>query len=183
MRTEQRPRAWRERASAAGREGTHHRSWAPAMRRAPLSGHRQQRSWPRRCTGSPGHRSRSRRRSDSSAGRAAGPRHGGRPRTWGTSGESTPPPRTWLWGRGETGAGLSQGPATAWVPGAPRDNEVSYSATLIPASPSAAHAAETPLGSVIFLPRSISFPIYMRLQFIRSCMPRAHLLAEGEIVP
>lgn len=80
-------------------------------------------------------------------------------------------------------AGLSEGTATAWVPRAPRDNVVSYFASLIPASPSAAHAAETPLGSVIFLPWSISFPNYIRLKIIRSCMARAHHLAEGETVP
>lgn len=122
-----------------GAGGTHHRSWAPATRRALLSGRRQRRSWPRRCTSSPGRPSRSRRRSGSSAGRAAGPRRGGRPRTWGTSGESTPPLRTWLWGRGE-----KESPTPAWVPGARRNTVVSYS-PVIPASPSAAQAPETPL--------------------------------------
>ena len=120
----------------AGRERTHHRSWAPATRRARLSGHRRRRSWPRRCTGSPCRRSRSRRRSGNSAGRAGGSQRGDRPQTWRTPGESMPPPRTWLWGRVEGETGLGEGPATEL-----------YSEILTPAPPCAASAAKTTLGS------------------------------------
>lgn len=47
-----------------------------------------------------------------------------------------PPPRTWLWGRGEGERGLGEGPATGL-----------YSEILIPAPPCAASAAQTTLGS------------------------------------
>lgn len=94
----------------AGREGTHHRSWAPATRCARLSGHRLRRSWPRRCKGSLCRRSRSRRRSGSSARRAEGPRRGGRPRTWRTSAGRMPRLQTWLW-RKKAARGVGGGAA------------------------------------------------------------------------
>lgn len=134
--------------AAAGREGTHHRSWAPATRRAHPSGHRQRRSWPPHCTSSPCRRSRSRHRSDSSAGRAAGPPRGGRLRTWRTSEERKPPPRTWLWWerkeeRQETASWVWPGRCHSLGAVTPGTNVGSYSETPFLDSPSVAHAAKT----------------------------------------
>ena len=149
-------RGWAVR-ELADREGTHHRSWAPATRCARLSGHRLRRSWPRRCRDSLCRRSRSRRHSGSSARRAEGSRRGGRPRTWRTSTERTTAPQTWLWRDREQRTGLAGAPPPPSELPPPDGSDQSHSEIPQPASPSAARAAKRLEITVIFLLQPINF--------------------------